>query len=148
MYLFYMLLFFSFLFPLPLPLPLSLPPFFAQFRNYATTASKPSTFSSASWAPTTRSSSVGKILTKREITSTQYESLVTKLLKNQALIPESGNDIDGVQRHPDVAEDMVVSVSLPLLLYRGLGHPPLFFKPFIYSLGLARPLFLLTEIPQ
>ena len=48
---------------------------------------------------------VGKILSKREIQNPVYEGLVTKLLKNQALTPESGTDVDGVQRHSDVVEE-------------------------------------------
>lgn len=48
---------------------------------------------------------VGKILSKREIQNPVYEGLVTKLLKNQALIPESGSELDGLQKHSDAVEE-------------------------------------------
>lgn len=62
---------------------------------------------------------VGKIMTKREIQSTTYETLVTRLLKNQQLLLESGNDIDPSAKHPDSIEEVntISESTLPYLIY-------------------------------
>lgn len=61
---------------------------------------------------------VGKILSKREIQNPVYEGLVTKLLKNQALIPEAGSELDGLQKHSDAIEEpSAVSIHIINIIF-------------------------------